>query len=164
NANPGNPNGYTCVNSPRNPATAYVSTGANNAACWATVDPRIQALMGNFPLPTQSPVTSFNAIANSAGFLNGLGNANQTVASPGSENYFLGRYDWTISNNDSLFASYVHDKGGLLQPLSGAVLGGNAPLGSAANGVSLNQYLSGETLRPWAAQYNAAVRLRVQIF
>ena len=61
----------------------------------------------------------FNAIANSAGFLNGLGNANETVASPGSENYFLGGYDWTISNKDSLFASYIHDKGGLLQPFSG---------------------------------------------
>jgi Carboxypeptidase regulatory-like domain len=151
NASPANPNGYTCVNSPSNPATAYVSSGANNAACLATVDPRIRALMSNFPLPTQSPVTSFNAIANSAGFLNGLGNANETVASPGSENYFLGRYDWTISSKDSLFASYVHDKGGLLQPFSGAVLGGNAPLGSAANGVSLNQYLSIEEKHVFSA-------------
>lgn len=39
--------------------------------------------------------------------------------SPASENYVMGRYDWTISENDSLFSRYLFDDANLIEPFYG---------------------------------------------
>ena len=66
-----------------------------------------------FPLPT----FNFNATAGTGQYTEV---ANQTV----HENYFLGRWDYTVSDKDSIFLRYVLDKQYLLDPFppSGSLL------------------------------------------
>jgi hypothetical protein len=50
------------------------------------------------------------------------GSANQTA----HENYVLGRFDWNISEKDSLFARYISDKSQFIEPFGGGGFTGGA--------------------------------------
>src|SRR5262249_25654626 len=51
---------------------------------------------------------------------NGTADVTLTASSPGSENYVMGRYDWTLSSNDSLFVRYLFDDATLNDAFYGA--------------------------------------------
>ncbi len=125
---------YTCVN---NAAIPYAN-GANNAACAATIPANIQPFLKYFPQLSSYPCTP-NL---SSGVITGLVTCQETAQSPGSENYVVGRYDWTISPKDSVFARYLRDGGGLYLPFVNASLSPGAPTGSGAQTESLNQFVS----------------------
>ncbi len=125
---------YTCVN---NTAIPYAN-GANNAACLATVPSNVQPFLKYMALPSSYPCTT-NL---SAGVITGLVTCQETAQSPGNENYVVGRYDWTISSKDSMFARYLRDGGQLYLPFVNATLSPGAPTGSGAQTESLNQFFS----------------------
>jgi Carboxypeptidase regulatory-like domain len=125
---------YTCVNSPAIP----YANGANNAACLATVPASIQPFLNYLPPPSAYPCTP-NL---STGLLTGLVTCQETAQSPGREDYVVGRYDWTISPKDSMFARYLRDSGSLYLPFINATLSPAAPTGSGAQTQTLNQFLS----------------------
>ncbi|MBV9768953.1 MAG: TonB-dependent receptor, partial [Bryobacterales bacterium] len=50
----------------------------------------------------------------------GVGTYTSVASQPGSENYFLGRFDYIFSDKDSLFARYVRDTASLTEPFSGS--------------------------------------------
>jgi hypothetical protein len=54
----------------------------------------------------------------------GIGSLTEVDSQSGSENYFLGRFDYTFSSKDSLFMRYVRDTANLVEPFSGS----NIPL------------------------------------
>ncbi|MEQ1946987.1 MAG: TonB-dependent receptor [Bryobacteraceae bacterium] len=54
----------------------------------------------------------------------GVGQVFPQGTTRGNENYFLGRFDYTLSAKDSLFARYVSDKADVVQPFGGS----NIPL------------------------------------
>ena len=54
------------------------------------------------------------------GLPTGTGTIIESGNQPGSENYVLARYDWTISSKDSFFIRYLNDVANLTEPFSGA--------------------------------------------
>jgi hypothetical protein len=74
----------------------------------STVLPILQFYSANVPLPSTSNAAT------------GIGSIVETGNQPGSENYVLSRYDWTISSNDSIFARYLGDVADLNEPFAGA--------------------------------------------
>jgi hypothetical protein len=75
------------------------------------VAPNVAATLALYPIP-----------GNSIG--GGIGTATSVASQVGNENYFLGRFDYSFSEKDSLFARYVRDTANLVEPFSGA----NIPL------------------------------------
>jgi hypothetical protein len=68
--------------------------------------------MALYPLPdpgTDNPAT-------------GIGKSTQVANQTAHENYVLGRFDYTLTEKDSLFARYISDKAGLFEPFSGSNL------------------------------------------
>ncbi len=100
----------TC-NGPGAPA-GYVNcgVGSSNAAKFGVIQPYL----------IQYPAAPLSAELFSNGNPTGTGDITQTATEPGAENYFVGRYDWTISNPDSLFARYLFDNGTLTEPFYGS--------------------------------------------
>ena len=94
-------------NGPLAPA-GYVNCGpgSSNAAAFATIKPYLNLFspssLGNLPI------------------VSNLGNGTEQVQvnanSPASEDYVVGRYDWTISSNDSVFGRYLFDNANLTEP------------------------------------------------
>ncbi len=54
------------------------------------------------------------------GLPTGTGTILESANQPGSENYVLARYDWTISSADSIFTRYLNDVANLTEPFAGA--------------------------------------------
>jgi hypothetical protein len=50
---------------------------------------------------------------------NGTAQMLVSAASPGTENYVVGRFDWTVSDRDTLFSRYVFDKAYTTEPFYG---------------------------------------------
>lgn len=68
--------------------------------------------MALYPLPdpgTDNPAT-------------GIGKSTQVASQTAHENYVLGRFDYSLTEKDSLFARYISDKAGLFEPFSGSNL------------------------------------------
>src|SRR5665213_1313965 len=94
-------------NGPNAPA-GYVSCGpgSSNAAKFAIIKPYLNLFspssLGNLPI------------------VSNLGNGTEQVQvnanSPASEDYVVGRYDWTLSSTDSLFGRYLFDNANLTEP------------------------------------------------
>ena len=93
------------------------------------VNAAIKPLMDLYPVPT-TPLSG------------GVGQVNQVDTTSGHENYFLGRFDYTLSSKNSLFARYVSDTADLFEPFSGSSI----PLWSATNKTN-NQILTAEHRR-----------------
>jgi hypothetical protein len=130
-----NPNHYTCVNN----ASIAWSGGAGEGACYNAISPAIRNLLKYFPPQGAYP---FTANYGTNGLPNGIITAQETRQQPGSENYIMGRYDWTLSQADSFFARYLYDGGTNYEPFIGGTLSPAAPNGQASNDRSLNQFLS----------------------
>jgi hypothetical protein len=52
----------------------------------------------------------------------GIGQAAQVAETTGDENYYLGRVDFTPSQNDTIFGRFVYDKANLYEPFSGGAI------------------------------------------
>jgi len=92
-----------CVN---NPAIVYP-----DPACAGTIPKAIQqylAFYDRFP----RPATLIGG---------GIGQETLNPVQTGSENYVIARYDWTISQADSLFVRYLGDFARLFEPTGGAL-------------------------------------------
>jgi len=87
---------------PATSARTVTSTGPATAQA-------LTAALALYPLPT-------NLISST------LGQVTEVAGEPAHENYVLGRFDYTLSDKDSLFLRYFSDKAGLLQPFSNATL------------------------------------------
>jgi hypothetical protein len=62
----------------------------------------------------------YNSVAPPTTFVgSGTQAYSQTATQPGTENYILARYDWTIGQKDSIFARYLGDKANLTEPFAG---------------------------------------------
>src|SRR5439155_8790458 len=89
-----------------------VNVGINSA---------VAPLLALYPLPT-TPVAP------------GVGSIPEVDTQTGTENYLLGRVDYTISSNDSLFVRYVKDFGDITMPFLGSPLPPRWPeVGSTRN-------------------------------
>ncbi len=83
------------------------STGVN-AANFGKVQPFLQAFPSCTPCTSPTGVFTMPFAANQ----------------PAGENYYLGRYDWTLSPADSLFVRYLDDQAHLTEPFEDASGGG----------------------------------------
>jgi hypothetical protein len=74
------------------------------------------------PAPIQTIMNFYNAHVPLPDTLNtnGTGTFTMVRTQPGSENYLLGRYDWTASAKDSFYARYLWDFADLTEPLPSA--------------------------------------------
>jgi hypothetical protein len=93
------------------------------------IHPAIRPALDLYPLPT----TALGG---------GVGQVSAVDTTRGHEHYGLGRIDYTLSSNDSLFARYVSDTASLVEPFSGS----NIPLWPATNKTN-NQYFMAEGRR-----------------
>lgn len=84
--------------------TAFVPTAAARAGA---TNPLIQQLLSYYPLPS---VTLPGGL---------VGKAFDGGTQIGNENYFLGRVDYNLSSNDSIFVRYVSDRAYAHDPFSG---------------------------------------------
>ena len=107
------------------------------------VNAAIRPVLDLYPLPT-TPLGG------------GVGQLNQVESTTGHENYGLGRFDYTMSPHDSLFARYVADTAYLFEPFSGS----NLPLWPATNRTS-NQYFTAEERRVMSSSVINQVRFGV---
>src|SRR3989441_7684527 len=83
------------VGSPPVPVTTTVS-----------IDPIIQKFLAFYPMPTPGAAP----VLNSDGTVNlNVGLFNYQGANRSQENFYTTRGDWKLANNDSLFATFVHD-------------------------------------------------------
>ncbi len=86
-----------------------VGAGANNGVP-AQMLPVLSFYSANIPLPTSLNLKN--------GLPTGTGNVVIQGTQVGSENYGLGRFDWSHSEKDSVFVRYVADQAFLTDPLS----------------------------------------------
>lgn len=93
------------------------------------VSAAVRPVLDLYPLPT-TPLSG------------GVGQVNQVDTTTGYENYFLGRFDYTLSPKNSFFARYVSDTANFIEPFSGSSI----PLWSATNKTN-NQLLTAEHRR-----------------
>ena len=99
---------------PQFPSEPYFNCGAgsSNAATFAIMQPYLnlyKAVAGSFPM---------TEVTTSTGLPTGTATIFDTGQEPGTEDYVVGRYDWTISNSDSLFSRYLLDNAHLTEPFS----------------------------------------------
>jgi hypothetical protein len=91
------------------PAFGFLSSSTNPAKHPIPAD--IQRMLNFYQARVELP-QSLNT--------NGTGTLSQNASQPGSENYVLGRYDWTFSQKDSFYARYLFDFADLTEPFAGA--------------------------------------------
>ena len=89
-----------CASAPGTPC------GANGLA-HVGVAPNVASTLALYPLPTAS-------------IGGGVGTVHDVASQIGHENYFLARFDYTISASDSLYMRYVRDTANLVEPFSGS--------------------------------------------
>jgi len=111
----------------------YLSSGANNAACAATIPASVLPYLNLFPSPSLYPNTPN---------VGGVVTAEETANYPGSENFVVGRADWEISSKDSAFARYLFDRGKLFEAFDSSTLSPAAPQAWGTNDSTQNQFLS----------------------
>src|SRR5579871_2387506 len=87
-------------------ATVPDSSSRTVTAANSTTAQAIAATVALFPLPTTL-------------IGRGLGQVTEVANQPAHENYVLARFDYTLSDKDSLFLRYISDKADLLEPFSG---------------------------------------------
>jgi outer membrane receptor protein involved in Fe transport len=85
-------------------ATAFVCNPATGLA-FVGVNPNVAKTLAALPISTTSVGGGIGSIVE---------NANQIA----SENYFLGRFDYTLSEKDSVYARYILDKANLQEPFT----------------------------------------------
>jgi hypothetical protein len=86
-------------------AAGFSCNSATNLA-YVGLGPDVAATMALYPVPpTNNPVT-------------GIVSVPQTAGQPASENYVLGRFDYTFSDKDSFFARYFSDRVNLTEPFA----------------------------------------------
>ena len=102
------------ANVPDQNARAGIVNGVN-----VGVHPAIAPILALYPLPT----------VNLGG---GIGTIPQVAATTGDENYYLGRVDYTPTQNDTIFGRFVYDKANLYEPFAGS----NIPTWDANNSTS----------------------------
>ncbi len=108
----------SCTNvgaiNPAYPTILYSNCGAGsvNAAKFAVVQPFL-----NLYNPV---VAGFNMseVTNTTGTPTGTAQIHDSAQQPGREDYVVGRYDWTISSNDSIFSRYLLDTATLTEPFA----------------------------------------------
>ena len=106
----------TCANvgaiNPAYPTVSYVNCGAGsaNASKFAIIQPFLNLYN---PVVAGYPMSE---VTNTAGTPTGTAHINDTAQEPGREDYFVARYDWTVSNSDSIFSRYVMDNAHLTEP------------------------------------------------
>ncbi len=94
--------------------TRYAGTPAVPVTTTVSIDPIIQKFLSFYPLPTSGapPVLNNDGTVN----LN-VGLFNYQALNRAQEDFFTGRGDWKLANNDSLFTTFVHDNSNLTFPL-----------------------------------------------
>src|SRR5438876_744187 len=94
--------------------TRYVGTPAVPVTTTVSIDPIIQKFLSFYPLPTPGapPVMNNDGTVN----LN-VGLFNYQALNRAQQDFFTGRGDWKVADNDSLFTTFVHDKSNLTFPL-----------------------------------------------
>src|SRR3989442_2080089 len=94
--------------------TRYAGTPAVPVTTTVSIDPIIQKFLSFYPLPTPGapPVLNNDGTVN----LN-VGLFNYQALNRAQQDFFTGRGDWKLANNDSLFATFVHDNSNLTFPL-----------------------------------------------
>lgn len=93
--------------------------GSPNAAKFAVIQPYLNlypSLGASSPVMSQNQAWEKVTLGNPVDLGNGTEQMAVTAQSPGMENYVVGRYDWTMSEKDSLFARYVFDGASLKDP------------------------------------------------
>jgi len=120
-----------------------------NPSCAATIPAAVQKFLSYFPDPTLFTHGTDNS---------GEVTAYETMKSPGSENYVVGRWDWTISSKDSMFARYLYDEGNLFDVTS-ATPSSTAPTGWSTQDNTKNQFLSIEEKRSWSSNVISSTRI-----
>jgi hypothetical protein len=112
------------ANVPDANARAGIVNGVN-----VGVHPAIAPLLALYPLPT--------TIVGG-----GIGTVPQIAKTTGDENYYLGRVDFTPSQNDTIFGRFVYDHANLYEPFAGSPI----PIWDANNKTS-NTLFTGEHRR-----------------
>ena len=83
-----------------------------NPACAATIPASVQPYLAFYDKFFPHPTALIGG---------GIGQETLNPVQTGQENYIIGRYDWTISNNDTIFARYLGDFARLYEPTGGAL-------------------------------------------
>ena len=86
--------------------TSNCGPGSPNAANFAAIKPFLNLW---------SPFTNL-PLGPSGNNGNGTEQVYVVAGSPAAENYLMGRYDWTLSSNDSIFTRYLFDNATLTEP------------------------------------------------
>ena len=117
------------------------------------VSPAIAPYLALFP--TNLPMRE---ILTKAGANTGTANITEIGQKPGSENYVVARYDWTLSTSDSIFARYLIDGANLVSPFDGGFgpVGGNVGWPSIDN--SRNQFSTIEEKHIWSNSLISSTR------
>ena len=84
-----------------------------NPVCASTIPASVQPFLAFYDKFYPRPTTSIGG---------GVGQETLNPVQTGQENYIIGRYDWTLSAKDSIFARYLGDFAQLFEPT-----GGNLP-------------------------------------
>jgi hypothetical protein len=88
--------------------------GSANAANFAKILPYLNLYkLASANLPMTEVLTA-------TGLPSGTAHVFEAAPSPGREDYVVGRFDWTLSTNDSLFVRYLFDSATLTEPFYGA--------------------------------------------
>ena len=114
--------------------------GSANAAKFATVKPFLD-FWNQYPIPTSDNLTA-------SGLPSGVGNTSVVATSPGREDYAVGRYDWSMTQNNSLFVRYLFDDAHLIDPFYG---GGTVLTGWPADDRTRNQFVTVEQKHIWSS-------------
>src|SRR5689334_8430487 len=94
------------------------------------VHPAIAPVLQLYPLPTRQTA---------AQAAQGIGRVDVTNETPGHENYFVGRVDYTLTPSTNLFVRYTLDRASVFEPNSGSAI----PLWNS-NDDSQNHYVTAE--------------------
>ncbi len=77
------------------------------------VSPAVASTLALFPFPTREVLTA-------TGQPTGTGQLTEVASQIGHENYILGRFDYNITDKDSLFVRYVSDRANYMNPFGGS--------------------------------------------
>ena len=94
------------------------------------VHPAIAPVLQLYPLPTRQTA---------AQAAQGIGRVDVTNETPGHENYFVGRIDYTVTPSTNLFVRYTLDRASVFEPNSGSAI----PLWNSSDD-SQNHYVTAE--------------------
>jgi outer membrane receptor protein involved in Fe transport len=98
------------------PLPGYVSCGpgSSNAANFAKIQPYLNLYA------SATAGLAMTEVLSSTGTPTGTARVGEPAQEPGTEDFVVGRYDWTLSSNDSLFGRYLFDNARLAEPFYGA--------------------------------------------